>query len=208
MPSSINLTELQTKKFRSPSTFFKSYINISSATGHLRSKLGVEERQRLEKIRLLKKENCALESAIKILGSYEKEREVFSLIDKWRSICQAGMAYLLNSTMLKISRMGGYEELVKKEIEAEKRKLEYQFSDQIESGIDDILESDEFKMMSDLDQAELKHQLYQKKEEADKAQQVEIEKLDAKVKESSGAEFTMQNLARRLKVDYDMIFQS
>ncbi|SCU89448.1 LAFA_0E18118g1_1 [Lachancea sp. 'fantastica'] len=208
MASFVSQSKVETKKFRSPSTSSRSYVSISNGLDSKRSKVLAEERQKADKIRRLKKDNCALESAIKILASYSREQEIECLIDKWRSICQAGMSYLLNSTLLKINKMGGYEELVRKEVEAEKRKLEYQLSGQLEYEIDDVIESEDFKKMSVLDQEELKRQLYERKEEADKAQQAQMEKLDARVEESSGKEFTMQNLARRLKVNYEMIFES
>ncbi|CEP64096.1 Mei5p LALA0_S10e02168g [Lachancea lanzarotensis] len=208
MAFSASQSKVQTKKFRSPATLHKSYARISSGIEGKRSKYVAEGRQTTDRIRQLKKENLTLESAIKILNTYSKEQEIERLIDKWRSICQAGMAYLLNSTLLKINKMGGYEELVKKEVEAEKRKLEYQFGDQLENEVEDVLESEEFKMMSALDQEELKRQIYDRKEEADKARQTEMEKLDFKVRASSVTEFTMKNLASRLKVNFDMIFES
>ncbi|SCV05748.1 LANO_0H14312g1_1 [Lachancea nothofagi CBS 11611] len=198
----------QIKSCRSSVISLKKSIIPHGVAKREMSKEVIEERLRVEQIRKLRKQHSALESALKILGKFEKEREVLRLIEKWRSICQAGMSYLLNSTLLKISKMGGYEELVRKEAEAEKRKLEYHFSDQIQNQIDDIMDSDEFKLMTEYDQEELRQQMDQKREENDRFQRKELEKLDAKLKENSNSELTMQGLAVRLKVNHDMIFDA
>ncbi|SCU82838.1 LADA_0C08240g1_1 [Lachancea dasiensis] len=194
---------------RSTNKVAKGFRKPGGFTGFCRQGLGQEgitERRRADEIRALKKESASIESAIKVLNKHEKEQEVQLLIDKWKAICQGAMAFLMNSTLLKIGKMGGYEELVKKEVEAEKRKFEYQFSDQLENEIDGILESDDFKMLSEYDQEDLRRQMELKREESKAFQQRELEKLDAKTTSCAEGELTMEELAKRLKVDYNLIF--
>lgn len=205
-------TQQGAKSFRSP---FYSTSNNEKKTGVIlkkqqlisRSKhITEEDRQVREQIKQLKKENSSLESSLKILAKYQRELEVLELIDKWRAICQAGMSYLMNSTLIKINKMGGYDELVRREIEAEKRKLEYQFASGLQDEIDDILESDEFKLLPDSEQKSLRQDLDQRLEDQEKWQSKEMAKLDSKLKENSGKELTMEELASRLKVNYELVF--
>ncbi|SCU85112.1 LAMI_0C10176g1_1 [Lachancea mirantina] len=158
-------------------------------------------------INQLKRKILHLKSGIKILNSYEKETEVENLAFKWRRICQAGMAYMLNSTLIKIDKMGGYEELVRREIEAEKRKIEYQFSDNLEQDIENLLESEEFKMLSTDEQQEYRDKMDAKRQEVEDLQQKELQKLEEKLGKTRETQMTMQELARRLNVDYKMVFE-
>lgn len=151
-------------------------------------------------------ENNQLDQAIKILKNYEQELNVMKLIDKWRVICQGGLSYLLNSTMLKILKIGGYEELKRKEIQAEKRKIEYQIDDSLRDEMESVVESEEFQMISEEDQAEYKKRMEDKIEEMEAWKEKALSKLDEQIKLSANQEMTMQELAQRLKVDYKLVF--
>lgn len=153
-----------------------------------------------------KKHNDQLEQAIKIMSSFEKEERVIELISKWRGVSQAGMSYMMNSTLLKIDRMGGYEELLRRECEAEKRKIEYQFSDTLEQDMDTVLESEEFQALSKEMQQEYQDQMDWQLNEAQKRKDKEFEALESKMKQNAGQELSMQELSRRMKMDYSMIF--
>ncbi|KAM3163653.1 hypothetical protein ACU8KH_02127 [Lachancea thermotolerans] len=166
-----------------------------------------EERIVNEQLNKVRRENTTLQNSLKILRKYERELEVLELIDKWRSICQAGMAFLLNSTLLKVNKMGGYEELIRKEVEAEKRKLEYQFAGRLQDEVDEVLESEEFKALPESEQQWLRRDLQQKVDSNEQLQQEEIKKLDLKLTESSNKQMTMRELANRLKVDYALVFE-
>ena len=158
-------------------------------------------------IKQYKKEISNITDAIKILNKYEKELKTEELITKWRGVCQKAMSYLFNSILFKIDKMGGYEEFIKKEIEAEKARIEYQLDDSIGEEISDFLESDEFQNMPLDDQEECKMQLEEKREEMEKVKQKSLNRLDEKLEQCQGQEMTMQELANRLKVEYELVFQ-
>ncbi|GAV50247.1 hypothetical protein ZYGR_0U01030 [Zygosaccharomyces rouxii] len=151
-------------------------------------------------------ENNQLNQSIKVLKNYEKEEKVMRLIEKWRSISQAGMSYMLNSTMLKITKIGGYEELKRKEMEAEKRKIEYQVDDNLQDEMDNVLESDEFQMLPEEDQEEYKNRMQDKIEEMEIWKEKALTKLEEQVKLCANQEMTMQELAQRLKINYQFVF--
>ncbi|SCW03422.1 LAFE_0G10066g1_1 [Lachancea fermentati] len=177
-------------------------LKSSKQDGQLRKKtLAIDN-----DLRALHKEIDSLKSALDILAKYDKEKEVLKLIDKWRGVCQAGMSYMFNSTMIKIGKMGGYEELRRREIEAEKRKIEYQCADGIQDEIDGILESDQFKVLSPGEQAEIKDRLNERLVETQKWQEKQLELLEQKLLGSSNREMTMEELSKRLKIDYSMVF--
>ncbi|AQZ18426.1 MEI5 (YPL121C) [Zygosaccharomyces parabailii] len=180
-------------------------------------KESIEERKLANRLKLLnnelkkqvdsyKKTNNQLGQAIKILRKYDQETKILLLIDKWRSISQGGMSYMLNSTLLKIDRMGGYEELRRKELEAEKRKIEYQVDDRLQDEMDNVLESEEFKALPDEDQEEYKARMQNRIDEMTIWKEKELLKLDEKLKSNSEKEMTMRELSQRLKVDYDLVF--
>ncbi|AQZ12077.1 MEI5 (YPL121C) [Zygosaccharomyces parabailii] len=193
-----------------PRTLTKSYVPRVH-------KESIEERKLANKLKLLnnelkkqvdsyKKTNNQLGQAIKILRKFEQETKILLLIDKWRSISQGGMSYMLNSTLLKIDRMGGYEELRRKELEAEKRKIEYQVDDRLQDEMDNVLESEEFKALPDEDQEEYKARMQNRIDEMTIWKEKELSKLDENLKSNSENEMTMRELSQRLKVDYDLVF--
>ncbi|CCH61468.1 hypothetical protein TBLA_0E04130 [Henningerozyma blattae CBS 6284] len=154
----------------------------------------------------LQKEITQLKTGIHILQNYEKELKVKELITKWRDVCQAGMSYMYNSAAIKIDRMGGFEEFRRKELENEKRRLEYQMDDSLQLEVDSILESEEFNNLTIDDQEEYKTQMNEKLEEMEKMKNSKLEALEAEMESSRNQTFTMQELAKRLKVDYKFIF--
>lgn len=144
--------------------------------------------------------------ALKILEANQDEIRVLALIEKWRGIAQAGMSYMLNSTLIKITKMGGYEELLRKEFEAERRKLEYQINDGLMDDMEQIIESEEFQALSEDMQQEYKDQMNERMLEIQSKKDKEIAKLEDKMKENAGQELTMQELAKRIKMDFTLIF--
>ncbi|CCE89896.1 Mei5p TDEL_0A05640 [Torulaspora delbrueckii] len=155
---------------------------------------------------LYKKHIDNLAQAIKIIKAGEKESRVLELIEKWRGVAQAGMSFMLNSAMLKITKLGGYEELLKKELEAERRKLDYQINDNLQDDMEQVFESEEFLALPEEMQQEYRDQMNEQLREVQNRKDKEIAKLEAKMKESAGQEMTMQELSRRIKMDYMLIF--
>ena len=190
------------------STSSKQYPSISSN----RSTKVVSKTQRLlyneltTQIKLYKKEVSNITDAIKILNKYDKELKTDQLIEKWRSVCQKAMSYMFNSTMFKIDKMGGYEEFIKKEIEAEKARIEYQLDDSIGDEISKFLESEEFKNMPLDYQEECKMQLDEKRDEVERVKEKSLKILDQRLELCQGQEMTMKELAGRLKVEYELVF--
>lgn len=147
-----------------------------------------------------------LQQANKIMKSYHKEEKVLNLIQKWRAVSQAGMSYIMNSTLIKISRIGGYEELRRKELEAEKAKLEYQIDDNLQEQMNEVLESNEFQMLPQEAQQEYKEKMEEKMSEAEIWKEKEFSKLDNRMKEIGNQELTMEELSKRLNMEYYLIF--
>lgn len=179
--------------------------------------VSVEDRKLATQTRLLynelsrqktsyKKHIDQLKQAIKILERFEEEERVLDLISKWRGVSQAGMSYMLNSTLIKIDKMGGYEELLRRECEAQKRKIEYQFSDSLQEDMEAVFESDEFQAMTEEMQQEYREQMMEQVKEAQKRKEREFAALELKMKQSAGKEMSMQELSRRMKLEYSMIF--
>lgn len=177
----------------------------------------IEDRQLATQTRLLynevsrqkgsyKKHIEHLVQANRILANYEKEERVLELITKWRGICQAGMSYMLNSTLIKIDKMGGYEELLRRECEAEKRKLEYHFGDTLEEEMEAVFESEDFKALSEEVQQEYRDKMTEQSKEAQERKEKEFAALETKMKANVGREMTMQELSKRMKMDYSTIF--
>lgn len=194
-----------------PETLVKASVNKVSKGSiedrKLTNELNLLNNEYTRQINSYKMENNQLRQAIKVLKNYEQETKVLNLIDKWRGISQGGMSYMLNSTMLKILKMGGYEELKRKEIEAEKRKIEYQMDDSLQDEMDNVLESEEFQMLPEEDQEEYKKRMQDKIDEMEICKEKALAKLEEQVNSSANQEMTMQELAQRLKMDYELIFQ-
>lgn len=182
-----------------------------------KEKDSLEDRKLAAKSRLLndeltrqianyRKSNFQLQQAIKILSNYEKEIKVLKLIQKWRVVSQAGMSFLLNSTLLKISKLGGYEKLIRKELEAKKRQIEYQMDDSMQDQMDEVLESEDFKLLPEEDQQEYKDRMADKIQEAQLWKEKEFTKLEEELQNCADKEMTMEELSKRLKVEYALVF--
>ncbi|AAS51644.1 ADL276Wp [Eremothecium gossypii ATCC 10895] len=172
----------------------------------LGEELRLRERALDAELRQRATQETLLRRAVKIAESYEQLRQNDSLIEKWRGVCQAAMAYILNSMMLKIGRMGGYKEFKRKEVERMKRQVEYQTNDGVEDQIAELLESDEFLRLPLDEQEEIRERMQERREEAERARERELAKLDAELAATEGEEMTMEELATRLKVDYNMVY--
>lgn len=147
-----------------------------------------------------------LREAIKILDNYDKEIKTRELIDKWRSITQAAMSYILNMTLCKIDKIGGYEELRKKEAKQKKKQLEYMMDDSMQDEMETILESDEFQQLPVEDQEEYKQMMEDKLKDFEAYKQQEFKKLEEESNLNTNKELDMEELSTRLKVDYSLVF--
>ncbi|CCC69128.1 hypothetical protein NCAS_0C01380 [Naumovozyma castellii] len=160
-----------------------------------------------KQIRSYERLNIELIQAIKYLDDDNSEElKTEQLINKWRDISQSTMAYLLNSILNKIDKMGGYEEFRQKEIEREKTQLEYQLDDGIEESFGSILESDEFKMLSLEDQDEYKQEMETKLKEMEEFKQKQLEKFEKEMENVTNKQLDMKELSKRLNVEYDLVF--
>lgn len=161
---------------------------------------------------LLKKESSIndreLREAVKILTNYDKEKRTKKLIDKWRCISQAAMSYILNMTLCKIDKIGGYEELRKKELQVQRKRLEYMMDDSMQDEMDNILDSDEFNQLPVDDQEEYKRMMEEKLKDFENHKQKELNKLEEEMTKTSNKEMDMVELTKRLKVSYSLVFPS
>ncbi|AMD19614.1 HCL537Wp [Eremothecium sinecaudum] len=185
--------------------------NSTSLVSQAKGKQVVSELKSVEvnldiQIREYNKKETTLKRANKILSTYEQEVKINELIEKWRRVCQCAMAYLFNSTMLKINKMGGYHVFRKKEIEKMKRQLEYQSNDGIQDQIDELLESDEFLKLCQEEQDGVRERVEEKLHEAEKLKEKEMAKIHAQLEDMNEEEFTMQELAARIKVEYHLVY--
>lgn len=147
-----------------------------------------------------------LRGAIRILKTFDKELETLKLIERWREITKRALSYLLNNTLLKIEKLGGFEEFIRKEVDAEKQKIEYMVDDNLQNEINELTESDEFQALSQEEQDEYRAQLEMKLHEAESWKEDEFKKLESRLTESENKQMDMKELARRLKINYKMIF--
>lgn len=180
--------------------------SISSKSLRKSSKLSQNGPELMAESRRLHRESQQLKQAIKILETFENEARVGELIDKWRDVCQKGMSYLYNSTLFKIDRMGGYEELKRRETEQLRRKLEYDMEDGAQDEVDRILESPEFLSLPQSEQRSVQREMESQLEERERMKQKKLQSLEDQITSAQNNEFTMEELALRLKVQYNLIF--
>ncbi|CAL9734928.1 meiosis protein 5 [Monosporozyma servazzii] len=173
----------------------KEYIlSTNSIKPHLKKGLTINDRE--------------LREAIKILTNYDKEIKTKKLIEKWRSITQAAMSYILNMTLCKIDKIGGYEELRKKELKMQKKRLEYMMDDSMQDEMDNILESDEFNQLPIDDQEEYRRMMEEKLKDFENHKQKELKKLEEELTKTTNKEMDMLELSKRLNVSYSLVFPS
>lgn len=159
-----------------------------------------------KKLRELNKRELSLKKANGILSAYCVETKTLELVTKWRVVCQCSMAYMLNAVKLKIDRMGGYQEFKRKEVESKKKRIDYQYDDSLQNQICEVLESPDYFHLPEEDKIEIKARIDEKIEEIESVKQKELLKLELEVEEAENKEFTMQDLATRLKVDHSLVF--
>ncbi|CAD6649026.1 HN1_G0023090.mRNA.1.CDS.1 [Saccharomyces cerevisiae] len=167
--------------------------------------IAVKNRELTKQLTLLRQENNHLQQACKIL-SENKIIENRKSIEKWRTICEMELSFILNSTLIKINRMGGYKDFLEKEMEAKKRRLEYQIDNGMEDQICEIKESDDFRQLSEVEKQEWESQMNEQLKELEKKKIAELEKLNKVLHDSEGKDFGMAELCTRLKLDYSLIF--
>lgn len=160
-----------------------------------------------KQIREKEKENDQITDALKILNKYEKDLQIEQLISKWRGVCQGAMSYLFNETLFKVDKLGGYEEFIRREVDAEKARLEYQMDNSMEDEFSTLIESDEFQNLPLDDQEEYRARMEEQRNEAEILKEKSLQQLDKKMTEASGKEMTLEELARRLNVSYDLVYQ-
>jgi len=201
------ITKVQNKDIyntKPATTVYPSAFNDKQSSGQQRVLYNDLTRQ----IKVYQKEISNLSQAINIMKKYDKELKIEELIIKWRNVCQRAMSYLFNATLFKVDKLGGYEEFIKKEIDAEKAKLEYQLDDSVEEDISGILESDEFQALPLDDQEECKLKFEEKRDEMERVKQKALKILDDKLALAQGKEITIEELSKRLKVDHNLVYSS
>ncbi|CAL9729950.1 meiosis protein 5 [Monosporozyma unispora] len=149
-----------------------------------------------------------LKEALKLLNNFDKEIRTKKLIQKWRNITQGVMSYILNMTLCKIDRIGGYEELRKKELKLQKKRLEYMLDDSMQDEVDNVFESEEFNQLPVDDQEEYKRVMEEKLKDFESHKAKELKKLEDEINSSANKEMDMEELAKRLKVSYPLVFPS
>ncbi|CCK71564.1 Mei5p KNAG_0H01500 [Huiozyma naganishii CBS 8797] len=151
-----------------------------------------------------------LQDAIKVMESPEVEAETRALIDKWRAIAQGAVSYLLNSVLGKIDRLGGYEEFRRKELEREKRQLEYRLDNGFEDEMESVLESEEFNGLPEDLKEEYRETLDGKKSEFEQYKTKQFAQLDAQLDQvsKSSQQMDMREMCKRLNVDYSLVFDA
>lgn len=185
---------------------YNSLIDKNEMTSNLNKELKRMENEIDKEIRGLVKKESKLKRANQILSSYENEIKTKNLIQKWRSICQSGMSYLLNSVQLKIDRMGGYQEYKRKEVDAIKRQIEYKYDDSLQQQMDEILESPDFFHLPEEEKNEIRECMDERIKEVEEIKLKELEKVEKKLQQADIQEMTLQELASKIKVDYDLVY--
>lgn len=155
---------------------------------------------------ILSTEIKEFKQALNILNNYEKELNTRRLIRKWRCITQGAMSYILNMTLCKIDKIGGYEELRKKEFDLQKKRLEYMMDDSMQDEMDTIIESEDFKSLPIDDQVEYQTMMDERLKNFQIHKQNELDRLEKQMNNTTNSEMNMEELAERLKVDYKMVF--
>lgn len=177
---------------------------VGKSIGHqsdIKDKFLLNECRR--EIRSCNEEIRELKQAIKIVD-LEKLEKLEKLVKKWRLVSERTLSYLHYSTLQKIDRMGGYEKFQEMELDQRKKEVEdevYRYEEEMES----FLQSNEFQMLNENDQIEYNNQVEAKTEELEKIKEKKLEQIEEEF-EAKDSTFTLKELAKLLKVDYNLIF--
>lgn len=169
--------------------------------------LSLQYNELRRQIREKEKENDQMRDAIRILNKYDKDLQIEELIVKWRCVCQGSLSFLFNETLFKVDKLGGYEEFIRKEVDAEKARLEYQMDNSMEEEFSTLVESDEFQSLPPDDQEEYRARMEEQRHEAEILMEKSLKQLDKKISEASGKEMTLEELTKRLNVSYELVYR-
>ena len=126
-----------------------------------------------------------------------EERKVVELITKWKNICQMASNYLYNDFSIKIERIGGYKKFQIREWEKLKESKSYGV-EEMENNFEIYVESDEFKMLSGLEQQEVIDNFNDF---------LKTHKPPDKDVPEFTDEFTMRDLYKLLHLDYSLVYE-
>ncbi|CUM62897.1 uncharacterized protein PRCAT00000456001 [Priceomyces carsonii] len=156
-----------------------------------------KERQLDLQIRKMEKRKDLIVKALKYKRGKESDK-IEQLIQKWRTASQMASSYLLNSFHLKISAMGGISEWRKSIKRKDKEKNRYQLEERLE-WLEKLLNSDQFSDLSSIEQQEIQDQIQ------DLTAANEDDEWEAN---DEDYEFTMEEMLKYLKLDYNLLYGS
>jgi hypothetical protein len=123
------------------------------------------------------------------------------LILKWRDAAQKASNYLLNAAVEKVNKAGGKKEFKRREREKLKESLEYSIDNSFQDRIGEITNSEEYDNLPEDEKERILDDLDKEHERA--MEEAGKSLMDDEIEDD---EFTMNDLYKRLKMDYKLVY--
>lgn len=222
-PNSINFTSpLSVRSFSTPLADIREKNKLKMSVQLKLNQLSKDECNNESK-RQIQREILKLRTEVEVMKKVKKYRDskesekMDQLIEKWRNIAQMASNYMLNEARYKVERMGGLSEFRNKQKKAKLRKMKFEFDESLLYRIEEYMESEEYK---NLDKYE-KEEIISRKNELEKMSEMiengrypgandddDNNDNDGDDDKETDEEFTMEDLYKQLKLDYDLVYKS
>lgn len=126
------------------------------------------------------------------------------LVLKWRDAAQKASNYLYNAALEKVEKAGGKKEFVRREKERLKDNMEYSMDSSFQDRIGEVTQSEEYEQLPEGEKERILQQLDEEQEAAMKELEKSFINEDDDAHEDE--EFSMRDLYKRLKMDYQLVF--
>jgi hypothetical protein len=204
---------LSIRSFSTPLADIRSKSDTQTAIqiklNQLSSKEYMEETERQLKrdIQKYEKELSMMKKIKKYRDSKESEK-LDALIEKWRSIAEMGSNYIFNEAKIKIEKMGGIKQFKLKEKKAKLRKMKFEFDENLLYKIEEYITTEEYKNLDDYEKEEILAKQRELEEMSEKLERGELPLGDDDKDDDDNDEFTMKDLYKQLKLDYNLVYGS
>lgn len=166
------------------------------------------------KIRQVKREIFNLQREIEVMKRVKKYRnsseneKLDESILKWRDIAQMASNYMLNEARNKISQMGGIDSFKERQKKAKQRKMKFEFDDSMLYKIEDYMETEEYKELGKYEKEEILSKKRELEEMSEKLENGEfpVDESEDELGDNND-EFSMKDLYKQLKLDYNLVYE-
>jgi hypothetical protein len=166
------------------------------------------------KIRQLKRDIATYQTEIGTMKTVKKYRatgeseKLDVLIEKWRDVAQMASNYMLNEARNKISQMGGIETFRERQKKSKQRQMKFEFDDSMLYRIEEYMETEEYQDLGKYEKDEILSKKREIEEMREKLENGDFPVADSQSDEDGNGdeEFSMKDLYRQMKVDYNLVY--